>query len=607
MSTSPFVFEIGADITKFTKSIGEVEAELKKFKTALKTDTGAAIVETNKRIKELETSLVNLKKIGLDSTQSFGKASTNALTSLSLAIQDVSFGFIGIQNNLPGIVQGFGQMTANAKTGASIMSQLGTALVGPAGIYLAFSAVTAIVTKLSMEYGSLGEVMNAIFGKTNALSGKIKELSESYAEFNKQLKTSQDIVGEEKASTSAQITEVQTLSKIILDQTKSYNERNAALNRLKEINKDYFGNLDLEKTKFSTLTDAVTGYKDSLVQGAITKGFQEQVSKTNLELSKQQILLEKLQDAKDATRRGPIKISRVTGEIDTQAIKDAESAYNAQLKVVNELKKRKAELNKEVINSVQAQITLRAPVDAATAAFEKQKKAEKELAAAKKKIKLPKELDLEELSRKARYAANKLQEQADKNRIKYLQEQLKLEQQITKQTFAQADKDMKADAEAFTKVSFLNLEKVTKPLSELQKKLEEAKFLLNEVFFNPLQDAFMNLFETGKFAFKAFGDAVLKQIQQLVSKIIATGIISLIANLLFPGVGAAAGGASLFKKIGTDILGAIGLGGPGVANPSFGGVGPGSMGMSGQVNVVLRGSDLVGALNRTNATINRVG
>ena len=220
--------------------------------------------------------------------------------------------------------------------------------------------------------------MNAIFGKTNALSGKIKELSESYAEFNKQLKTSQDIVGEEKASTSAQITEVQTLSKIILDQTKSYNERNAALNRLKEINKDYFGNLDLEKTKFSTLTDAVTGYKDSLVQGAITKGFQEQVSKTNLELSKQQIQLEKLQDAKDATRRGELKISRVTGEIDTQAIKDAESAYNAQLKVVNELKKRKAELNKEIENSVKAQISLRAPVDAATAALERQKKAEKE-------------------------------------------------------------------------------------------------------------------------------------------------------------------------------------------------------------------------------------
>ena len=140
-------------------------------------------------------------------------------------------------------------MSAAAKTGASVMSQLGTALLGPAGLFLAFSAVTSIVTSLVMEYGSLGEAMNAIFGKTNELSVKIKDLSESYKEFNKQLKTSQDIVGEEKASTSAQVTELQTLSKIILNQTKSYNERNAALNRLKEINKDYFGNLTLETLK----------------------------------------------------------------------------------------------------------------------------------------------------------------------------------------------------------------------------------------------------------------------------------------------------------------------------------------------------------------------
>lgn len=166
---------------------------------------------------------------------------------------------------------------------------------------------------------------------------------------------------------------------------------------------------------------------------------------------------------------------------------------------------------------------------------------------------------------------------------------------------------MKLDAEGFYKIVIKSLEKITKPLADLQQKLEEAKILLNEVFFNPLQDAFMNLFETGKFGFKAFADSVLKQIQQLVSKIIATGILSLISNLLFPGVGAAAGGASLFAKVGADILKAIGLGGKSVANPSFGGVGPGALGMSGQVNVVLRGSDLVGALNRTNATINRVG
>jgi hypothetical protein len=117
----------------------------------------------------------------------------------------------------------------------------------------------------------------------------------------------------------------------------------------------------------------------------------------------------------------------------------------------------------------------------------------------------------------------------------------------------------------------------------------------------------MNLFETGKFGFKAFADAVLKQIQQLVAKIIATGIISLIANLASGGFAGVGGAAKGFGAVGQSILSAIGLGVKKTANPSFGGVGPGSMGMSGQVNVVLRGSDLVGALNRTNATINRVG
>ena len=603
MSTSPFVFEIGADITKFTKSIGEVEAELKKFKTALKTDTGAAIVETNKRIKELETSLVNLKKIGLDSTQSFGKASTNALTSLSLAIQDVSFGFIGIQNNLPGIVQGFGQMTANAKTGASIMSQLGTALVGPAGIYLAFSAVTAIVTKLSMEYGSLGEVMNSIFGKTNALSGKIKELSESYAEFNKQLKTSQDIVGEEKASTSAQITEVQTLSKIILDQTKSYNERNAALNRLKEINKDYFGNLDLEKTKFSTLTDAVTGYKDSLVQGAITKGFQEQVSKTNLELSKQQIQLEKLQDAKDATRRGELKISRVTGEIDTQAIKDAESAYNAQLKVVNELKKRKAELNKEIENSVKAQISLRAPVDAATAALERQKKAEKE-----SKVKIGTIIDKGELgpgrlvdTLEAFQAYVRGNINIQKNSIdKILTARLDYRRKELEENFL-LPKKIDKNAGPLNKNPLIEYQfgQITAIIDALK---QEAKFI-DDAFRAPLENLFVDFLQKGKLSFEDFTKSVMRNITQLVAKLAASKLFEALANLIPQIAGTLVPGGTGLMEL-TNILGR-GRNIFGAAN--LGGIGGGGMNLNGQVVFVQRGTDLVGVMNRTNAQIQRIG
>jgi hypothetical protein len=114
MSSSPFVFEIGADISKFTKSISEVDAELKVLRNSLKTQTGAAIVETNKQIKQLENSLVDLKKVGLDQLPKSADNGANALFSLGQVTRDLPFGFIAIQNNLPQVIDSFGKLTKDA-------------------------------------------------------------------------------------------------------------------------------------------------------------------------------------------------------------------------------------------------------------------------------------------------------------------------------------------------------------------------------------------------------------------------------------------------------------------------------------------------------------
>jgi len=58
-----FIFRVGADVSGFTKSISQVEAELKKVQTELKTKTGDAIVQTNKYILELQGSLTNLQSL----------------------------------------------------------------------------------------------------------------------------------------------------------------------------------------------------------------------------------------------------------------------------------------------------------------------------------------------------------------------------------------------------------------------------------------------------------------------------------------------------------------------------------------------------------------
>jgi len=136
--------------------------------------------------------------------------------------------------------------------------------------------------------------------------------------------------------------------------------------------------------------------------------------------------------------------------------------------------------------------------------------------------------------------------------------------------------------------------------------------LAQDTFFNPISDVFENFLNTGKFAFKEFGKAVLQAINQIVAKIIATGIISLLFTIFSGGFGAAAGGAKGgFKTVLSAITSSLGFGfGKGAAGggqPNLANLSGGGMQLAGQVVFTQRGSDLVGVLNRTNGTINRVG
>jgi hypothetical protein len=529
----------------------------------------------------------------------FSKKSRIALNSLSLVAQDLPFGFIGIQNNLPSVISSFGELTREAGGVGGAFKQLGSALIGPAGLFFAFSAVTAGVTFLIQKYGSLGAAVTALISN-NA------KLVQVQNELNKEMATS---VG----NTAAETAKIQLLIKAINDTSKPMKDRQDAYVALKKIAPEIARGIGEENTLTQKNIDLINQNAKARIEYIKLRARENAINNIINKNEEERIGLEQQYPAlltrKQKAEAAYNKVKGISFDgtktfnagLQTEAI-NLESATNALDK--NAAQRRELfKINDGLIKQLTPLVDGTSKYDAATKAFTESLKKQK-------KVKPEKELDIAELERKGRYAALKLQEQADKNRLKYLQEQLKLEQQITKETFAQADKDMKADAEAFTKVSFLNLGKITNPIADFLKQMEEAQLLLSQTFFMPLENAFMNLFETGKFGFKSFADAVLKQIQQLVSKIIASGIISLIANIITGGLGltgAAGGIGGVLKRVGADIFKAIGIGGPGVANPSFGGVGAGSMGMSGQVNVVLRGSDLVGALNRTNATINRVG
>jgi hypothetical protein len=122
-----------------------------------------------------------------------------------------------------------------------------------------------------------------------------------------------------------------------------------------------------------------------------------------------------------------------------------------------------------------------------------------------------------------------------------------------------------------------------------------------------LQDTFFELLDEGKTNWKEFGDAAIKEIKRITAALVVKALVEGLANLLTAGTsGTASAVAKGLKSIDTASLGEFLDITPGAAN--FGGIrGNDGVNMSGQVVMTLRGTDLVGAMNRTNTSINRVG
>jgi uncharacterized membrane protein YtjA (UPF0391 family) len=528
----------------------------------------------------------------------FSKKSRIALTNLSLVAQDLPFGFIGIQNNLPGVISSFGDLTREAGSVGGALKQLGSSLIGPAGLFLAFSAVTAGVTFLIQKYGSLGAAVTAL------ISNNAKLIQVQNA-LNKEMASS---VG----NTAGETAQIQILVKAMNDLSKPMKERQDAYSALKKIAPEIARGIDEENLLTKKNIDLVNENararieyikiraRENAILNIVNKNEQERIT---LE-QEYPALLAKKQKAESAYNK--VKGISFDGTktfnagLQTEAI-NLESATNALDK--NAAQRRELfKINDGLINQLTPLINETAKYDATTKAFTESLKKQKKVKEAKfipQKGELGPGSLIDTAAAFAAYVKGNINIQKasidkmlrDRNsyRRKEIEENFLLPKKIDKRASAPLSAALEAQLGAYQ--VFIG-------------KLQESQAILTNTFFMPLENAFMNLFETGKFGFKAFADAVLKQIQQLVAKMLASGIISLIANLMTGGFSGVGGAAAGFGRVLGDIFANFG---GGVANPSFGGVGPGSMGMSGQVNVVLRGSDLVGALNRTNATINRVG
>ena len=121
----------------------------------------------------------NVKK----TVSSSGQA-TLALSNLGRVASDAPFGFIAIANNIEPLVQSLQGLGRTSGGLGGTLKALGASLIGPGGLLLGFSLVSSAITVAVQKYGSLGNAINAIFGRQDALVKQTADAAKSYEKFN---------------------------------------------------------------------------------------------------------------------------------------------------------------------------------------------------------------------------------------------------------------------------------------------------------------------------------------------------------------------------------------------------------------------------------------
>lgn len=402
MAEARLSVEIGANISELTSSLGRAKSQIKDFdssavftnlekslrvaqgnaelfgnqlnadvakirayKGAINDLLAGGFAPTSKEVLNLAGKIDVLDKKVLQSASGLSKvggasgSAANALTNLGRVAQDAPFGFIGIQNNLNPLLESFGRLKQESGSTSGALKALGQSLIGPAGLGIALSVVSAGVL-FYQEYQR----------KANKATEEAKKVNDDYIQSLNQVDQARVKGGQ---SATSELTQLRLLYNQTQNTTLSIQKRKDAVDDLQKQYPTYFGNLSDEAllagkgaSKYNELTQSILASARARA-GAdiITENTKKQLENEQkiVDLEKEQIKNSKvLKEEKDAAAKISIGIGR-SGELKSIAasdrilfanknIADTQKAINAlkeeNNKITEKNKSLEAEVNKQI-------------------------------------------------------------------------------------------------------------------------------------------------------------------------------------------------------------------------------------------------------------------
>ena len=187
-----------------------------------------------------------------------------ALVNVSRVAQDAPYGFIGIANNLNPLLESFQRLKETTGTAGSALKEMAKGLMGPAGIGLALGVVSSLIVAFGPK------IAKFINGTTEA--------SEAQDKFKESL---------DKARASASESGIKLLAyiRVAEDATNTDARRKEALDAVRS----ELGKVNASYTSTIKTTDdarkAVTLYTEALVAQAITSRYVDEIADKNIKLA----------------------------------------------------------------------------------------------------------------------------------------------------------------------------------------------------------------------------------------------------------------------------------------------------------------------------------
>jgi len=233
--------KIDLDVTEFNKNAKAMSAALSSVLGRDVEIFNGKIAKTKKLVEQTEKAM-GAAASTINTAGNSVKKSNQQWTNLALVIQDLPYGFRGIQNNLPALMGGIAGMA------------------GP--LYLVGSAVIALFT-----------AWDAGMFKTISTLSILKKANEEYAE---SAKSAAGNAGEE-------ISKIKALTVAASNQEITMSKRLAAVKQLQDEYPSYFGNLSQESILNGEVTESVNKVSLAILERAKATAVASKINKLSAE------------------------------------------------------------------------------------------------------------------------------------------------------------------------------------------------------------------------------------------------------------------------------------------------------------------------------------